>query len=276
MNRWASRIGDCLLFMRLGTSQADITMHCPQQMLRQLFSSSTLPQMSLAHLWCSPTNGTLVCSFKAVLSCVECWSDNVVLSQREVGNGSQECTNRNSISCATRACPAHLLVGDTMVTMLLLRLRWRKLVDSLVEMARVFLDWTLSVKSMTRYFCTCIRLRPDQALSFLEHVLPCDMRLSTYQSVMQQAYQSCLLCSALTCCILMISLNFFKLPTTFALTTSSCQSCSHAIQPSYSGLTVWFVLQRTQICYGSIGEVRRFEEFMLGKSERFADAAVKA
>ncbi|DBB05356.1 TPA: hypothetical protein ACH3X3_010577 [Trebouxia sp. C0006] len=34
--------------------------------------------------------------------------------------------------------------------------------------------------------------------------------------------------------------------------------------------------QRTQICYGSIGEVRRFEEFMLGKSERFADAAVKA
>ena len=37
-----------------------------------------------------------------------------------------------------------------------------------------------------------------------------------------------------------------------------------------------FILQRTQICYGSIGEVRRFEEFMLGKSERFADAAVKA
>ena len=36
------------------------------------------------------------------------------------------------------------------------------------------------------------------------------------------------------------------------------------------------VLQRTQICYGSLGEVRRFEEFMLGKSERFADAAVKA
>lgn len=35
-------------------------------------------------------------------------------------------------------------------------------------------------------------------------------------------------------------------------------------------------LQRTQICYGSIGEVKRFEEFMLGKSERFADAAVKA
>ncbi|KAL3147327.1 hypothetical protein ABBQ32_002811 [Trebouxia sp. C0010 RCD-2024] len=34
--------------------------------------------------------------------------------------------------------------------------------------------------------------------------------------------------------------------------------------------------QRTQICYGSIGEVKRFEEFMLGKSERFADAAVKA
>ncbi len=62
----------------------------------------------------------------------------------------------------------------------------------------------------------------------------------------------------------------------FALTTSSCQSCSHAIEPRYSGLTVCFILQRTQICYGSIGEVRRFEEFMLGKSERFADAAVKA
>lgn len=37
-----------------------------------------------------------------------------------------------------------------------------------------------------------------------------------------------------------------------------------------------FVLQRTQICYGSLGEVKRFEEFMLGKSERFADATVNA
>jgi sedoheptulose-bisphosphatase len=32
--------------------------------------------------------------------------------------------------------------------------------------------------------------------------------------------------------------------------------------------------QRTQVCYGSLGEVRRFEEMMLGKSERFAEAKV--
>lgn len=31
--------------------------------------------------------------------------------------------------------------------------------------------------------------------------------------------------------------------------------------------------QRTQICYGSVGEVRRFEEFMYGTSERFAKVA---
>merc|ERR1712032_929851 len=31
--------------------------------------------------------------------------------------------------------------------------------------------------------------------------------------------------------------------------------------------------QRTQICYGSVGEVKRFEETMYGKSERFADVA---
>ena len=52
-----------------------------------------------------------------------------------------------------------------------------------------------------------------------------------------------------------------------------------ALSPSSSILVCdlcGFVLQRTQICYGSLGEVRRFEEFMLGKSERFADAAVKA
>jgi sedoheptulose-bisphosphatase len=30
--------------------------------------------------------------------------------------------------------------------------------------------------------------------------------------------------------------------------------------------------QRTQVCYGSQGEVRRFEEYMYGKSERFASA----
>jgi len=29
--------------------------------------------------------------------------------------------------------------------------------------------------------------------------------------------------------------------------------------------------QRTQICYGSVGEVKRFEEYMLGESKRFAD-----
>ena len=31
--------------------------------------------------------------------------------------------------------------------------------------------------------------------------------------------------------------------------------------------------QRTQICYGSVGEVKRFEETLYGKSERFADVA---
>ena len=29
--------------------------------------------------------------------------------------------------------------------------------------------------------------------------------------------------------------------------------------------------QRTQICYGSVGEVKRFEETLYGKSERFAE-----
>lgn len=59
-----------------------------------------------------------------------------------------------------------------------------------------------------------------------------------------------------------------------ALFHLSCICCT--TRAAY-GLTLYFVwLQRTQICYGSLGEVRRFEEFMLGKSERFADAAVKA
>lgn len=31
--------------------------------------------------------------------------------------------------------------------------------------------------------------------------------------------------------------------------------------------------QRTQICYGSIGEVRRFEEYMYGTSPRFSKVA---
>jgi len=34
--------------------------------------------------------------------------------------------------------------------------------------------------------------------------------------------------------------------------------------------------QRTQVCYGSVGEVRRFEEYMYGSSDRFADAKVSA
>ncbi len=34
--------------------------------------------------------------------------------------------------------------------------------------------------------------------------------------------------------------------------------------------------QRTQICYGSVGEVKRFEEYMYGSSPRFADAKVGA
>lgn len=41
-------------------------------------------------------------------------------------------------------------------------------------------------------------------------------------------------------------------------------------------INIYLSLQRTQICYGSLGEVKRFEEFMLGKSERFADATVNA
>ena len=32
--------------------------------------------------------------------------------------------------------------------------------------------------------------------------------------------------------------------------------------------------QRTQICYGSKGEVRRFEEYLYGESARFAEAEV--
>lgn len=32
--------------------------------------------------------------------------------------------------------------------------------------------------------------------------------------------------------------------------------------------------QRTEICYGSVGEVKRFEEYMYGKSERFAAVTV--
>ena len=34
--------------------------------------------------------------------------------------------------------------------------------------------------------------------------------------------------------------------------------------------------QRTEICYGSIGEVRRFEEYLYGASPRFANATVAA
>ncbi len=111
------------------------------------------------YLWCSFSNSTCECTYSAVFSCVECWSDNVAMSQRETAVTHSNAQTENSSSHATRACPAQLLVGDTMVTMLLLCLRWRKLVDSLVEMARVFLDWTLSVKSTTRYLCTCISLQ---------------------------------------------------------------------------------------------------------------------
>ena len=34
--------------------------------------------------------------------------------------------------------------------------------------------------------------------------------------------------------------------------------------------------QRTQVCYGSKEEVKRFEEFMYEKSPRFADVSVSA
>ena len=34
--------------------------------------------------------------------------------------------------------------------------------------------------------------------------------------------------------------------------------------------------QRTQICYGSVGEVRRFEEYLYGESPRFAKEEDKA
>lgn len=34
--------------------------------------------------------------------------------------------------------------------------------------------------------------------------------------------------------------------------------------------------QRTQICYGSVGEVKRFEEYMYGKSPRFAAVEAKS
>ena len=32
--------------------------------------------------------------------------------------------------------------------------------------------------------------------------------------------------------------------------------------------------QRTQICYGSLAEVRRFEEYVYGQSPRFAESEV--
>jgi sedoheptulose-bisphosphatase len=42
-----------------------------------------------------------------------------------------------------------------------------------------------------------------------------------------------------------------------------------------SGLDVMVneIDQRTQICYGSIGEVARFEKVMYGESKRFAEVA---
>ncbi len=52
--------------------------------------------------------------------------------------------------------------------MLWMSLRWRKLVDSLVEMARVSLDWTLSVKSTTRYL---LHMHLFAFGSFIKHVL---------------------------------------------------------------------------------------------------------
>ncbi len=33
--------------------------------------------------------------------------------------------------------------------------------------------------------------------------------------------------------------------------------------------------QRTEICYGSVGEVRRFEEYLFGSAPRFEKVAVK-
>lgn len=40
-----------------------------------------------------------------------------------------------------------------------------------------------------------------------------------------------------------------------------------------SGLDVPITIydQRTQICYGSVGEVKRFEEYMYGTSPRFSE-----
>ena len=32
----------------------------------------------------------------------------------------------------------------------------------------------------------------------------------------------------------------------------------------------------SQVCYGSLNEVRRFEEYLYGKSERFATVEAKA
>ena len=33
---------------------------------------------------------------------------------------------------------------------------------------------------------------------------------------------------------------------------------------------------RAQVCYGSLNEVRRFEEYLYGKSERFGEAKAEA
>lgn len=67
-------------------------------------------------------------------------------------------------------------------------------------------------------------------------------------------------------------------PTHFAAQVEKAGGASSADGKQISALDIPIEAydQRTQICYGSIGEVRRFEEFMYGTSERFADAKVAA
>ncbi len=142
--------------MKPATSQADMK-HYPHQMLRQLPPCRTFPYtLSIAPV-CSPANSTLECSFSAVFSVrivevtmMSCLRGRWAVAHTDPVTEPAACLPQKNLLSTSLRLGHH---GNNGVAV---ALRWRRPVDSLVEMARVSLDWTSSVKSTTRYLCTCI------------------------------------------------------------------------------------------------------------------------
>ena len=74
--------------MKLGSSQADMT-HCPQQMLRQFPTLTTLPHRSLTPVMLVQQLYRLVQIQCSVFQCVTVAVMSVAVSQREMGSGTQ-------------------------------------------------------------------------------------------------------------------------------------------------------------------------------------------